>query len=138
MKVIIRKSTLFITALLLIMSFLSTSVFASLPEDNGIYKKKINGSTWYFTVNDYTDRTSSTKYLGEVHIYKGKKNFDNNKMCFNGQYYKSGNHKYTVKTGSVKITFTVKSNYIQVKQSKGKIKGTKMSGKFTLVRHRYA
>ena len=135
---ITRKATIIVAAFLFTMIFLSISVCASLPEDNGIYKKKLNGTTWYFVINDYTDRTSSTKYLGEVHIYKGRKNFDNYKKCFSGQYYKSGSHKYTVKTGDVKITFTIKSNYIQVKQKKGKIKGTKMNGKFSLVRHRYA
>ena len=128
-------------SLLLIMlgCCLSKPVAAETFSENGDWYRKINGKYWYFSINDYTSPMEGEKAAGVVYIYKGKKSYKNRKNWVGyGQYYKKGTNKYVLKYKGVKIWFTVKEKTISVKQTKGKIKGIKLKGKFKLKKRHYA
>lgn len=106
--------------------------------ENGTWKKKIKGTTWYFDVNDYTSREPGAKYYGTVYIYKGKSNFNKRNYCVYGQYYKVSKNKYRIDYDGGRITFKVAKKKLTLTQNKGKVKGTKLKGTFKLVRRHYA
>ena len=143
---VLRLRKRMIISFLLVMGVL---IFSGIPaqaakrySENGTWKRKIGKTTWYFDVNDYTSGTPdddpNAKYYGVVYIYKGKKNYQKHKYVLNAEYYKISTNKYAIKYKGGKITFTVKAKSIVLKQNKGRVKGTKLKGKFKLLRRHYS
>ena len=139
-----RRLKMVILAILVVLPALVTAVPASAKaySENGTWKRKIGKTTWYFDVNDYTsgtpDEDPTAKYWGVVYIYKGTSNFNKHKYCVNAGYTKLGTNKYQIKYKGGKIRFTVKAKSITLQQKSGKVKGTKLNGKFKLVRRHYS
>lgn len=123
---------------LLVLISVPLSAQAATYSENGTWKRKIKGTTWYFDVNDYTSPDPDSKYLGVVYIYKGKKNFNSNHYVVYAEYYKVAKNKYRIKYDGGKITFKVSKKYITLTQNKGKVSKTKLKGKFKLVRRHYS
>ena len=124
--------------MLLLAGTLAMPVFAKTYSENGTWYRKINGTKWYFDVNDYTDIAPGSKALGVVYIYKGKANFNKRLRSGYGEYYKRGTNKYVLKYKGVRINFKVKKKSIVVSQIKGRVNGRKLKGTFKLLRRHYA
>ena len=124
--------------LLMLAGGLSKPVEAKTYSENGTWYRKINGTYWYFDINDYTSPAPGEKALGVVYIYKGKKNFSNRKYVGYGEYYKTGTNKYVLKYSGVRIKFTVKARKVVLSQTKGKVRGRKLKGTFKLKNRHYS
>ena len=138
MKKQLKQMGVFFVTVFLIITF-CLPVSAASYSENGTWKRKIGKTTWYFDVCDYTgiDREHE-KYLGVVRIYKGTKNYKSKKTGFYAEYYRVGKNKYAVKYKGGKISFKVGKRSMTLKQVSGKYKGTKIKGKFKLVKRHYS
>lgn len=116
----------------------ATVVSAKTYSENGTWKCKIGGKTWYFDVNDYTSVGDGETALGVVYIYKSKKALDAHEPSAQGEYTEISTNKYKLTYSDGKIVFKVGAKSIKVVQSKGKVGSTKLNGKFKLVRRHYA
>ncbi len=142
MKTIMKRWVLPVLLLAMIVMETAVPVQAKRYSENGTWKKKIGSKTWYFDVNDYTSGTPdddpNAKYYGVVYIFRGKTNMNKFKYSKMAEYYKKGTNKYCIKYKGGRITFKVYSKYLMLTQNTGTVSGTKLSGKFTLVRRHYS
>lgn len=135
---LIRRWMLMMVAAVVIVSAVSAEKYvdAKSYSENGTWKRTIDGTTWYFDINDYT--SGERKELGVIYIYKGKKAFENHIRSASGEYVKIESNKYKLKYKGGKIVFQVYAKKIKLAQKKGKIDGQKLEGKFKLVKRHYS
>lgn len=137
---LIRRWMLMMVAAVVIVSAVSAEKYvdAKSYSENGTWKRTIDGTTWYFDINDYS--SAEGKELGIVYIYKGEKAFKSNQRSHiaSGEYVKVGSNKYKLKYKGGKIVFQVYAKKIKLAQKKGKIDGQKLEGKFKLVKRHYS
>jgi heme/copper-type cytochrome/quinol oxidase subunit 2 len=137
-KFIKTVTTIVILFAITVTSFVSGTKVANAKtySENGTWKRTINGTTWYFDINDYT--SGEDKELGVIYIYKGKKAFNSHKDSVRGEYIKVGVNKYKLKYSGGQILFKVNAKTIKLTQKKGKVSGTKLNGTFKLVKRHYS
>ena len=102
----------------------------------GVWKGKIDGTTYYLEFKKYNYKN---KYKGELMIYEGYKNYKESNINEDAQYrkYKNNNYvnKYYVKLGNgATMSMKVSSKKIKLKQLKGNVDGVKFNGTFKLVK----
>jgi hypothetical protein len=140
MKKVTKNVITFILLLTLVVTCAAseaTVVSAKTYSENGTWKCKISGKTWYFDVNDYTSEDEGDA-LGVVYIYKNKKSLNSGKYSAYGEYEKVSTNKYKLTYSNGTIVFKVSAKSIKVTQKKGKVSGTKLNGTFKLVRRHYS
>ena len=106
----------------------------------GVWKGKINGTTYYLDFKEYESKGG--KYIGNIAIYKEYKNYKESKCNEYAQYrkYKKKDNNVYVNRYYVKVDFStsiimkVSSKKLKLKQIRGDVDGVKFNGTFKLVK----